>query len=83
MVLAQRNGKVSINPWVVGFIILLLGDMWVFPYQCSHYLQFQEVNRAKGLYDGPAFLNYNLFMNFVRFGGIYLSIPYLTALGIL
>ena len=75
--------QVGVNAWVVGFIILLLGDIWIFPYQCSHYTQFQELTREKAVYDEGAFLKYNLFMNFVRIGGIYASIPYWTALGIL
>ena len=75
--------QVGVNAWVVGFIILLLGDIWIFPYQCSHYTQFQELTREKAVYDEGAFLKYNLFMNFVRIAGIYASIPYWTALGIL
>ena len=75
--------RVGINPWVIGFVILLLGDMWVLPYQCSHYIQFQEATRKLGLYQESAFLKFNLFMNLVRVAGIYLSIPYWAALGIL
>ncbi len=47
---------VGVNPWVIGFILLLLGDMWVFPYQCPHYMQFQQLVREKGVYDESFFI---------------------------
>jgi divalent anion:Na+ symporter, DASS family len=73
----------GINPWVVGFIILLLGDLWFLPYQCGHYLQFAEDTRDKRVYDEGAFLRFNALMNFVRLGAAYVSIPYWRALGLL
>jgi divalent anion:Na+ symporter, DASS family len=75
--------QAGINPWVIGFILLLLGDLWLLPYQCPHYQQFQELIREKGVYDERGFLKFNLFMNLVRLGGIYASIPFWTALGLL
>jgi len=75
--------QAGINPWVIGFMLLLFGDMWVFPYQCPHYQQFQEIVRQKRLYDEAAFLRFNLFMNFVRLTGVYATIPFWTALGLL
>jgi divalent anion:Na+ symporter, DASS family len=75
--------QVGINPWVIGFMLLLLGDLWLLPYQCPHYQQFQAIVRDKGVYDEKAFLKFNLFMNLVRLGGIYVSIPFWTALGLL
>jgi DASS family divalent anion:Na+ symporter len=74
---------VGVNPWVVGFILLLLGDMWVFPYQCSHYAQFQQIVRDKHIYEEAAFIKFNLFMNLVRLASIYASVPFWGALGLL
>lgn len=74
---------VGVNPWVIGFILLLFGDMWLLPYQCSHYQQFQELVRQKNVYDESVFLKYNLFMNFVRLAGVYAAIPFWRALGLL
>lgn len=76
-------GQAGINPWVVGFILLLLGDLWLLPYQCPHYQQFQAIVREKGVYDEKSFLQFNLFMNLVRLAGVYASIPLWTALGLL
>src|SRR6185436_16444962 len=63
MPLAAQAG---VNPWVVGFVLLLLGDVWFFPYQCSHYVQFRDLTQAKSVYDEGSFLRFNCFMNFVR-----------------
>ncbi len=75
--------QAGINPWVIGFMLLLFGDMWIFPYQCPHYQQFQELVRQKNLYDEATFLRFNFFMNFVRLAGVFASIPFWTALGLL
>lgn len=80
MPLAEVNG---INPWVVGFVILVLGETWFLPYQCSYYLQLQAVNRANPLYREKSFLLYNGLMNFARLAAIYASIPYWKAIGLL
>lgn len=80
MPLAANAG---IHPWVIGFILLLLGDLWLLPYQCPHYQQFSELIRAKGVYDEKAFLRFNLLMNLVRLGGVYASIPFWAGLGLL
>lgn len=74
---------VGVSPWVVGFILLLLGDMWVFPYQCPHYQQFQEIVSEKHLYDEAMFLKFNILMNFVRLAGVYAAIPFWGMLGLL
>ena len=80
MPLASHAG---VHPWIIGFILLLLGDMWILPYQCPHYQQFSELIRSKGVYDEGAFMKFNFFMNLVRLGGVYASIPFWTWLGLL
>lgn len=74
---------VGVNPWVIGFILLLLGDMWVLPYQCPHYMQFQHIVREKGIYDEAFFIKFNMFMNLIRLAGVYASIPFWKGLGLL
>ncbi len=72
----------GINQWVVGFIILVLGEMWMFPYQCSYYLQFQELT-VKDAYTEATFLRFNLLINVVKIAAIYASIPFWKLLGLL
>jgi DASS family divalent anion:Na+ symporter len=80
MPLAEVSG---VNPWVVGFCVLLLGEIWFFPYQCSYYLQFQAVNRRQPMYLESSFLIYNAAMNFARLAAVYFSIPFWKAFGLL
>ena len=73
----------GVNPWVMGFVILALGEVWFLPYQCTYYLQLQEVNRATPLYDEKSFLFHNGLMNFARLAAVYASIPYWKTIGLL
>jgi divalent anion:Na+ symporter, DASS family len=80
MPLAEING---VNPWVVGFIILTMGECWFMPYQCSYYLQFEELTRKNRVYDEKSFLMFNAFSNLLKLAGIYASIPFWQRLGLL
>lgn len=71
----------GVNPWVVGFVILMLGEAWFLPCQCSYYLHFQALNRSH--YQEKSFLMHNALMNFARLVAIYASIPYWKAMGLL
>jgi divalent anion:Na+ symporter, DASS family len=72
----------GVNPWVVGFIILIIGEMWFFPYQCSYYLQFRQLTKG-GVYDERLFLKFNVFSNLMKIAAIYASMPYWKSLGLL
>ncbi len=80
MPLAQASG---INEWLVGFIILVLSEACFFPYQCSYYLQLQELNRGDALYDGSMLLRINALMNLGRLAAVYAAFPYWTGMGLL
>ncbi|CAK0781571.1 Anion permease [Gammaproteobacteria bacterium] len=80
MPLAELHG---VNPWVVGFVILVLGELWFFPYQCSYYLQLQEINRTQSLYREKTLLWHNAFMVLARLAALFASMPYWEALGLL
>ncbi len=73
----------GINPWVMGFIILVLGEIWFLPYQCSYYLKLQEINRGNPLYKEKSFLIQNALMNFAKLAAVYASIPYWRGMGLL
>jgi len=73
----------GINEWLIGFIILIIGEMWFFPYQCSYYLQFREILSEKNLYDEKSFLRYNALMNVFKILAIYVSIPFWKMIGVL
>jgi divalent anion:Na+ symporter, DASS family len=77
--LAEVSG---VNPWIIAFIILTLGESWIFPYQCSYYLQFQEFNAKEKLYDEALFLKFNMLMNGVRLLSVYASLLLWKQMGI-
>jgi len=78
--LAQAHG---INPWVVGFTILMLGDAWFFPYQAPQYLLMQSLNRREGLYRERVLLSANLYLNALRLAALLAAVPFWRWLGIL
>ncbi len=80
MPLAQIHG---VNPWIIGMAILILGEMWFFPYQCSYYVQFREIAGRHGVYDEKSFLRYNALMNGVKLLALYASLPYWKWMGLL
>ncbi|MBF0414261.1 MAG: anion permease [Magnetococcales bacterium] len=73
----------GVNSWVVGFIILVLGEIWFLPYQCSYYQRFQEINETTPIYRESRFLTHNALLNAFRLLAIYASFPYWKVLGLL
>lgn len=73
----------GLNSWLVGFIILFLGEMWVMPYQCSYYMQFQDTALKDNIYEEKSFLRLNMLINIIKLAAIYASIPYWKLQGIL
>ncbi|CAK0754535.1 TRAP transporter large permease subunit [Gammaproteobacteria bacterium] len=80
MPIAENAG---VNPWLVGFSTLVLGEMWFMPYQCSYYIQLRELTRGAEFYDEKSFLRLNTISNFLKLGALYASIPYWQMLGLL
>jgi DASS family divalent anion:Na+ symporter len=78
--IALLNGM---NPWVIGFIILIMSDSWFMPYQCSYYLLFDELTTAKKLFSKPMILKFNLISITFRIIAVYASIPFWKSVGIL
>ncbi len=73
----------GINAWVVGFIVLMLGEMWFFPYQCSYYIQFRDLLAKSDINDERLFLRFNTLINLGKILAVYASLPYWKALGLL
>ena len=72
----------GLNPWVLGFSILMLGELWVLPYQCHYYLQFERIAGA-GTYSSAMMLKHNLAVSLIKIAALYASIPYWRYLQIL
>lgn len=78
--IAESSG---INIWVIGFMILTLSEHFFLPYQCSYYIQFEELIGANPLYSKSLFLRYNILTWFIRLAAIYAAIPFWQFVNIL
>jgi DASS family divalent anion:Na+ symporter len=55
--------------------------MWFLPYQNFFYVMFEEFLNSN--YNQKKFILFNIIMNIVRVGAIYLSMPYWSKLGLM
>jgi di/tricarboxylate transporter len=78
MPIASLNGM---NPWFVGFIILVMAESWFFPYQNTSYVQFRSFSNKP--YNEGGFTVLNLAALAIRLLGLYASLPFWHHLGIL
>ncbi|KPA15242.1 Sodium/sulfate symporter [Candidatus Magnetomorum sp. HK-1] len=79
MPVAQANG---INPWIVGFSVLVISGGWFFPYQSTFYITFYNSTGGK-LFSDKQTSSYNMLGNVINILSLILSIPYWKMLGLL
>ena len=74
---------IGFNPWLIGFIILLLAESFIWPYQASFYAQFVSMAGHGARTDDQrvAVMHFVLFV--CKIIAIYASIPFWKSLGIL
>ena len=80
MPIAQHS---AINAWLMAFIILMATEAWIFPYQSSYFLCFEEWVNETQAYDLKKTLSFNAWFSFFRLFAILLSIPFWRHLGVL
>lgn len=73
----------GINPWIIGFMVLMFSDGWFMTYQCSYYLMFAELSEEKGVFNQAKMLTFNRMSNLLRLAAVYASIPFWKFIGIL
>lgn len=73
----------EISPWLVSFIILFWGKMWVYPRQFPPYGSFLDHCIQNNLFDRQAFFRFNMLMNLARIIAVYGSIPYWKSMGLI
>lgn len=78
--IAELSG---LNAWIVAFIILMMSDAWFFPYQCTYYVQFEEMIQSKNLITLKYIVGINAFSVIFRILALFVSIPYWRMIGIL
>lgn len=71
------------SSWLVAFIILMATEAWVFPYQSSYFLYFEEWVQENNHYDLRSILSLNAWFSLLRLLAILMSIPFWRKIGIL
>lgn len=82
-VLFPMAQALGVNPWVVGFILLMLSDIWFFPYQCTYYVQIESLVEKDPHLDTKTFYRFNAVSNALRIVAVFASIPFWKWLGLL
>ncbi|WED43002.1 SLC13 family permease [Legionella cardiaca] len=72
-----------LNSWLIAFVILMATEAWVFPYQSSYYLCFEEWARETKAYELRKTLSLNAWFSILRLVAILLSIPFWRRVGVL
>lgn len=75
--------NLQVNPWLVGFLILLLAESFIWPYQVSYYAQLCSVSGPAGKADHPRVLVLNFLVFGMKLAAIFASIPFWRSLGVL
>ncbi|KTC79979.1 Inner membrane protein YbhI [Legionella cherrii] len=66
----------TVSNWVVGFVILMATEAWIFPYQSSYFLCFEELLKSKNNFYLNPLLKLNAWFSLLKLGVIALSIPF-------
>ncbi len=74
---------IGFNPWLIGFIILLLAETFIWPYQASFYTQFISMAGPEARTDDQRVAVMHVVLFFCKLVAIYVSIPFWKSLGIL
>lgn len=73
----------SISNWVVAFVILVATEAWIFPYQSSYFLCFEELLKPNNNFHLNPLLKLNAWFSFLKLGIVIASIPFWYFFGLL
>jgi di/tricarboxylate transporter len=75
VILAIAN-KEGVSAWSLGMVVLFVGDIWFFPYQCFFYKYYRSIFNESYDIDEKKFLRINLVINAFKLIGLFLSFYY-------
>jgi DASS family divalent anion:Na+ symporter len=73
----------AVNPWVVGFVILILSENFIWPYQASYYIQYNSMVKPEAGAEDRRLIILHVLEFFMKLAAIYVSFPFWRTLGIL
>lgn len=74
---------IGFNPWLVGFVLLLMSESFIWPYQASYYAQFISIAGPAARTDDRRVALMQILIFVFKLIAIYVSIPFWQSLGIL
>jgi len=75
--------NVGVNPWLIGFLILLLSESFLWPFQASYYLQFSSMLEGSCDLGSVRTVLFQLGLYLLKLLAIYASFPYWRYWGLL
>ncbi|MGL5743420.1 MAG: SLC13 family permease [Legionella sp.] len=66
----------SVSHWVVAFVILMATEAWIFPYQSSYFLCFEELLKTNNNFHLNPLLKLNAWFSLLKLGIVIASIPF-------
>ncbi|WP_298625777.1 SLC13 family permease [uncultured Legionella sp.] len=72
-----------VNNWIIAFVILMATEAWIFPYQSSYFLCFEELLKRNDNFHMKPLLKLNAWFSLIKLFAILASIPFWYALGVL
>lgn len=77
---AHGNG---VSPWLIGFVILMMSETSLFPYQSPHIALFRDAAQADAGYRDRDFFVFHFMLIAAKLIAIYASIPFWQRIGVL
>lgn len=81
-VFMSTAAHVGANPWVVGFVNLLIAECFIWPYQADFYSQLCVISDEDLNVEGPRNLLLNLAVFFIKLVAIYATLGFWAHLGL-
>lgn len=75
--------QAGVNGWLIAFVILMATEAWVFPYQSSYYLCFEEMLNKNRNFKLNSVMYINIWLTLGKLGVILASIPFWRWSGII
>lgn len=82
LALVPAAAQLGISAWLVGFVVLVTANLWIFPYQGLEYLIVRDATRGEAFTDRQG-IAVGAALTAVRLASIAVAIPYWRAMGLL
>lgn len=82
-VLLPITQQAGINSWLVAFIILMATEAWIFPYQSTYFLCFEELLKKNNKVQLQPMLRLNNWLVLIKLAILLVSLPFWQCLGLL